>query len=152
MIYYKTQGSQNYQNDWKKKWTKILKCYRKYRNYLYLPWSPLVSITLWHLQLHEKLIYWYLAVWSYSILPEWHSIICSVVLGFIALERSLRVFHSFSIRLRSGLWGGQSITVTFSAFMTTIALWYGEFSCMNTECCLVEFLSTGKTWSLTSCL
>ena len=46
---------------------------------------------------------------------------CSVVFGFLALERSPRVFHTFSIGLRSELCRGQSITVTFSAlrkFMT----------------------------------
>ena len=76
------------------------------------------------------------------------------VFGFLALEHSPRVFHTFSIGLRSGLWGGQSITVTFSAlrkFMTTIALWHGALSCMNMGGYLVEFLSTGKTWSFTSC-
>ena len=111
--------------------------------------SPLASITLWRLWLCEEiylLISWRVILF-HSSQRAFHN--CSV-LGFLALERP-RVFHTFS----TGLWGGQSITVTYSAlrkFMTTIALWHGALSCMNMEGCLVEFLSTGKTWSFTSCL
>ena len=40
---------------------------------------------------------------------------CSVVFGFIALERSPRIFQTFSIGFSSGLWVGQSITMAFSS-------------------------------------
>ena len=114
-------------------------------------WSRLVSITLWHLRLHEEinLLISYRVILFHSPWRAFQN--CSFVFGFLALERSSRVFHSFSIGLRSGLWGGQSITVTFFAlrkFMTTIALWHGALSYMNMEGCLVEFLSTDKTWQV----
>ena len=117
-------------------------------------WSHLASIPLWHLRLHEEinLLISCRVILFHSSWSAFHN--CSVVFRVLALERSPRVFHTFSIGLRSGLWGGQSITVTFSAlkkFMTTIALWHGALSCMKMEGCLVEFLSSGKTWSCTSC-
>ena len=93
------------------KMNKILKYYRKYRNYLIFR-VKLFSFnhTLW---LHEE-INLLISCWVifHSSWRAFHNY--SVVLGFLALERSPRVFHTFSIGLRSGLWGGQSITVTFS--------------------------------------
>ena len=113
-------------------------------------WSPLASITLWHFRLHEEinLLMSCRVILFHSSWRAFHN--CSVVFGFLALECSPRVFYTFSIGLRSGLWGGQSITVTFSIlmkFMTTIALWHGALSCMNMVGYLVEFPSSGKTWS-----
>ena len=146
MIFCITQGGQKW-SERLKKWTKYSNIRENTEIIWYLEWKTLASITLWHLRLHEEmdLLISCQVNLSHSSWMAFHN--CSVVLGFLALERSPSVFHAFPVGLRSALWGGQSIPVTFSAlrkFLTTIALWHGALSCMNMKGCLVEFLKADK--------
>ena len=106
----------------------------------------LLSITVWHLLLHEpnNVLHSSTDVISHSPFKLVHSF--SSFLRFFSLALSFSNFQTFSTGFMSGLWAGHSITVTSSSernVLTDFAVWYRALSCINTTDWLIAVLKLG---------
>ena len=95
---------------------------------------PLLSITAWHLLLHERInvLHSSADIFSRSPFKLVHS--SSTFLGFFSLALSLSNFQTFSIGFMSGICAGHSVTVTSSSkrnVLTDFAVWHGTLSFIN---------------------
>ena len=107
---------------------------------------PLLSITAWHLLIHEwiNVLHSSTDIFSRSPFKLVHS--SSIFLGFFSLGFSFSHFQTFSIGLMFGLCAGHSITVTSSTernVLTDFAVWHGALSCINTAGWLIAVFKFG---------
>ena len=107
---------------------------------------PLLSITAWHLLLHERINVWHssMDIFSHSPFKLVHS--SSTFLGFVFLPHSFSNFQTFSIGFMSGLWAGNFIAVTSSSernILTDFSVWHGVLSCINTAGWFLAVLKLG---------
>ena len=80
----------------------------------YFMCRSLLSITVWHLLLHERInVLHSTNIFSHSPFKLVHS--SSTFLGLFSLALSFRNFRTFSVGFITGLWAGHSITVTSSS-------------------------------------
>ena len=106
-------------------------------------------MTVWHLLLHERInvLYSSTDIFSRSHFKLVHSSLA--FLRFFSLALSFSNFQTFSIGFMSGLWAGNSITVTsFSErnVLTDFAVWHGALNCINAASWLIAVLKLGTTY------
>ena len=107
---------------------------------------PLLSITAWHLLLHERInvLHSSTDIFSHSPFKLVHN--SSTFLESFSLEIFFSNFQTSSIGFMPGFWEGYSITVTSSSERNVnILLWHSALSCINTAGWLIAVFKLRET-------